>query len=144
METTTRARVREDSFTDFHGADFERVVDRLLTPDTVVSSDTTHFDVNDVVAHVIDASGSEIVGTKMFSFIHADDRARVRDELERIFSGESSAEFTRFCLRGRQGQHWRTFDSYAHNVMDDPHVRGTLGRVVTSVNESAGRGHFGS
>jgi len=119
-------KVREDSFTDFDYADFGRFADRLLTPVAVASPGSTLLYANDVAADLVNPSTSEVVGEKMLSFVDVDDRARVRSELEKFLGGEPSAGFTRHRLRGRHRRRWRTFDSHAHNLIDDPHVRWIL------------------
>jgi PAS domain-containing protein len=118
--------VREDSFTEFDYSEFVRVVDRLLTPVAGIASDSTLLYANDVAASLVDSDVSHVVGKKMLSFIHPDDRARVSGELEKITNGELQAEFTQYRLRGKQGNSWRTIDSYAHNLIEDPLVRGIL------------------
>ena len=119
-------KVREDSFTVFDYDDFGQIAVRLLTPVAVASPDSTLLYANDVAADLVAASASEVVGEKMLSFVHVDDRARVRSELEKFLGGEPSAAFTRYRLRGRHRRRWRTFDSYAHSLNDEPHVRGIL------------------
>lgn len=111
-------KVREDSFTDFDYSAFRRVVDRLLNPVAIVAPDSTLLYANGVAASLVDMDVSHVVGQKMLSFIHPDDRTRVSDELEKIIGGEPRAGFTQFRLRGTQGKYWRTFDSYAHNLID--------------------------
>ncbi|HEV3187386.1 MAG TPA: EAL domain-containing protein [Acidimicrobiales bacterium] len=98
----------------------------MLTPVAVVAPDSTLLYANAVAARLVDSDASHIIGQNMLSFVHPDDRERVSAELEKILGGATSAGFTQFRLRGKHGKHWRTFDSYAHDLSDDPQVRGVL------------------
>jgi PAS domain S-box-containing protein len=125
-QTVPVTKVREDSFSEFDYAAFAKVVDRLLTPVAVVAPDSTLLYANDVAADLVDSDVAHVVGEKMLSFVHPDDRERVSGQLERILGGVTSAGFTQFRLRGKHAKHWRTFASYAHDLTDDPQVRGVL------------------
>ncbi len=75
----------------------------------------------------------------MLDFIHSDDRERVACELAAIVQDQPSGGFSHFRVRGAKQSEWRVFDSYVHNLIDDPNIRGVLvsgGDVTERVNLS--------
>ena len=76
-QTVSVTKVREDSFSEFDYAAFGQVVDRLLTPVAVVAPDSTLLYANAVAASLVDSDVSHVIGQKMLSFVHPDDRERV-------------------------------------------------------------------
>ncbi|MGB7104079.1 MAG: EAL domain-containing protein, partial [Acidimicrobiales bacterium] len=100
--------------------------DRLLTPIAVIAPDSTLLYANDVAIKLFDLEKSQVVGRKAVSFVHPDDRERVTEELNNVVSGVCSGGFSRFRFRGGTAQAWRVFDSYVHNLVDDPDIRGVL------------------
>jgi PAS domain S-box-containing protein len=110
-------------------ADFSqlaRVADRLLTPVAVVDIDSTIRYANNVAAGLFDAAPSELVGRKALTYVHPDDRERVATDLNVIGNAAGSGGFAEFRYRSQPREAWRSFRSYAHNLIDDPDVRGIL------------------
>jgi PAS domain S-box-containing protein len=107
-------------------SELARVADRLLTPIAVVAPDSTLLYANDVAIQLFDLERSQVMGRKSISFLHPDDRERVTEELNNVVSGACTGGFSRFRFRGSATQAWRVFDSYVHNFIDDPDIRGVL------------------
>jgi PAS domain S-box-containing protein len=107
-------------------AQLARVADRLLTPLTVISADSTLRYANRVAATLFEADPLTLVGRKMISLVHPDDREHVAEALTRISDGDPEGGFTQFRIRAHSGQPWHVIDCYAHNLSDDPDVGGIL------------------
>jgi len=122
----TVTTVREDSLSEFDYADLGRVADRLLTPVAVIAPNSTVLYANAVAAALVDTDLERIIGRKMLSFLHPDDRARVRHELKLVTEGEPLGGFTQYRIRGKRSKGWRTIDAYVHNLIEDPDIRGIL------------------
>jgi PAS domain S-box-containing protein len=103
-----------------------RVVDRLLTPVAIVDPESSLRYVNAAGARFFASEPDELVGRTLISYVHPDDRDRVAHELARITGDGPEAGFTQFRIRGDSSQPWFVIDSYAHNLSDDPDVRGIL------------------
>ena len=103
-----------------------RVADRLLTPVAVVDVDSTIRYANNVAASLFDVAPAELVGRKALTFLHPSDRERVATDLSVIGKKAGSGGFAEFRFRSRRREAWRTFRSYAHNLIDDPDVGGIL------------------
>ncbi len=103
-----------------------RVTDRLLTPVVVVSPDSTLRYANAAAARLVDSGVGELIGRKMLDFVHPDDRERVTAELAMVTNEQPSGGFTRLRIRGSKKTGYRIIDSYAHNLIDDPDIRGIL------------------
>ena len=103
-----------------------RVADRLLTPVAIVDPDSSLRYVNAAGASFFASEPDELVGRTLVSYVHPDDRERVAHELARIAGDGPEAGFTQFRIRGNASQPWFVIDSYAHNLSDDPDVRGIL------------------
>ena len=112
--------------TDFDYSEFARVADRLLTPIAILGPDSTIRYANSVAITLFGTEPSHVVGRKALNFVHPDDRGRVASELRSIVTGQYSGGFSRFRFRGNASHSWRVFDSYAHNLIDDPDIRGVL------------------
>jgi len=110
----------------FDYAEMSRVADRLLTPVAVIAPDTTLQYANNEVARLLDVNVSDLIGRRMLDFIHPDDQTRVTEELAIIALKDPEGGFSRFRLRGHHDQGWRVVDAYAHNLLNDPSVRGIL------------------
>ena len=111
---------------DFDYSEMSRVADRLLTPVAVIGPDTTLQYANEQVARIVEIDVAHLVGRRMLDFVHPDDQERVGRELAEIAGRDPHGGFSRFRLRGHEEQGWRVVDAYAHNLMDDPAVRGIL------------------
>lgn len=107
-------------------AQLARVADRLLTPIAVIDPDSTLKYANRVAATFFETDPLALVGRKMISLVHSDDRDRVARVLARIANGSPEGGFTQFRIRAASGQSWHVIDCYAHNFSDDPDVRGIL------------------
>lgn len=103
-----------------------RVADRLLTPVAIVDPDSSLRYVNAAGARFFASEPDKLVGRTLVSYVHPDDRERVAHELARISGDGPEAGFTQFRIRGNASQPWFVIDSYAHNLSDDPDVRGIL------------------
>jgi PAS domain S-box-containing protein len=112
--------------TDFDYSELARVCDRLLTPIAVLGPDSTIRYANSVAISLFGVEPAHVVGRKALSFVHPDDRDRVAGELHSIVKGRISGGFSRFRFRGSASHSWRVFDSYVHNFIDDPDIRGVL------------------
>jgi PAS domain S-box-containing protein len=112
--------------TDFDYSELARVADRLLTPIAVVGPDSTIRYANSVAFALFGVEPSHVVGRRALNFVHPDDRTRVAGELHSIVKGRFSGGFSRFRFRGSASHSWRVFDSYVHNFLDDPDIRGVL------------------
>ncbi len=120
----TRVIPTTDGETDY--ADVARVCDRLLTPVIVIDPDSTLRYANGAAARLVETGQGRLKGLKMLEFVHPDDRERVTAELAAVVNERPSGGFTRFRVRGPKTTGWRVFDSYAHNLVDDPDIRGVL------------------
>jgi PAS domain S-box-containing protein len=107
-------------------AQLARVADRLLTPVAVISSDSTLRYANRVAATLFEADPLALVGRKMISLVHPDDRENAAQALAQISNGDPEGGFTQFRIRATSSQPWHVIDCYAHNLSDDPDVRGIL------------------
>jgi PAS domain S-box-containing protein len=107
-------------------AQLARVADRLLTPIAVISPDSTLHYANRVAATLFEADPLALVGRKMISLVHPEDRERVSLALSRIAKGDPEGGFTQFRIRATSAQPWHVIDCYSHNLSDDPDVRGIL------------------
>lgn len=107
-------------------AQLARVADRLLTPTAVIGPDSTLRYINRVAATLFEADPLALIGRKMISLVHPDDRARVARALGLIAKNEPEGGFTQFRIRASSSQPWHVIDCYAHNLSDDPDVRGIL------------------
>jgi PAS domain S-box-containing protein len=107
-------------------AQLARVADRLLTPIAVVGPDSTLRYINRVAATLFEADPLGLVGRKMISLVHPDDRGRIARALARISKGHPEGGFTQFRIRATASQPWHVLDCYSHNLGDDPDVRGIL------------------
>ncbi|HEV7958990.1 MAG TPA: PAS domain S-box protein, partial [Acidimicrobiales bacterium] len=103
-----------------------RVADRLLTPVAIVDPDSSLRYVNAAGARFFAIGPDELVGRTLISYVHPEDRDRVAHELAEIAGDGPEAGFTQFRIRGDSSQPWFVIDSYAHNLSDDPDVRGIL------------------
>jgi PAS domain S-box-containing protein len=103
-----------------------RVTDRLLEPLAIVGPDSSLRYANTAAAAFFDMDPLELVGCKLINYVHPGDRARVTNELSVILDGSREAGFTQFRIRGNSTQSWHTIDCYAHNLSDDPDMRGIL------------------
>jgi PAS domain S-box-containing protein len=103
-----------------------RVTDRLLEPLAIVGPDSSLRYANAAAAAFFDMDPRELVGCRLISYVHPDDRARITNELSEILGEGREAGFTHFRVRGNSSQPWRAVDCYAHNLSDDPDVRGIL------------------
>ncbi len=103
-----------------------RVADRLLEPVAIIDADTTLRFANGVAAGFFDMKPKDLFGRKLINYLHPDDRDRVASELTEILGHEREGGFTQFRLRGSTSKVWRVVDCYAHNLTDDPDVRGIL------------------
>ena len=112
--------------TEFDYSDLARVADRLLTPIAVLAPDSTIRYANRVAIDLFGLEPSHVLGRKALNFVHSDDRDRVASELRSIVMGQFSGGFSRLRFRGNTSHSWRVFDSYAHNFIDDPDIRGIL------------------
>ncbi len=102
-----------------------RVADRLLTPVIVVAPDSTLRYANGAAARLVDTRIEDFMGRKTLDFVHPEDRERVGAELAAV-TEKSSGGFTRFRIRGPRHLGYRVIDAYAHNLLDDPDIRGVL------------------
>ena len=115
---------RKDAELDY--AQLARVADRLLTPVAVISSDSTLQYINGVAAALFEADPQTLVGRKMLSLVHPDDRPRIARALAKIAHSDPEGGFTQFRIRATNSQPWHVIDCYSHNLSDDPDVRGIL------------------
>jgi PAS domain S-box-containing protein len=107
-------------------AQLARVADRLLTPIAVIGPDSTLKYANRVAATLFETDPLALVGRKMISLVHPDDRERTVHALAEISHGDPEGGFTQFRIRATSSQPWHVIDCYAHNLSDDPDVRGIL------------------
>ena len=107
-------------------AQLARVADRLLTPTAVIGPDSTLRYINRVAATLFDADPLALVGKKMISLVHPDDRARIARALALVAKNAPEGGFTQFRIRAHTSQPWHVIDCYSHNLSDDPDVRGIL------------------
>jgi PAS domain S-box-containing protein len=119
----------------FDYSEMSRVADRLLTPVLVIAPDSSLRYANGAVARMAHIDVPQLTGRRMLDLVHPEDRARVAHELALITKGRPTGGFSRFRLRGHNDEEWRVVDTYAHNLIDDPSVRGILisGGDVTDV-----------
>ena len=102
------------------------MADRLLAPVAIVDPDSSLRYINAAGAKFFNDEPAKLVGHNLISFVHPDDRDRVACELAKVAGDGPEAGFTQFRLRGDASQPWFVVDSYAHNLSDDPDVRGIL------------------
>ncbi len=103
-----------------------RVADRLLEPLAIVDPDSSLRYANAAAASFFDLEPHELLGRKLIAYVHPVDRGRVAQELSAILGEGREAGFTQFRIRGNPSQPWHVIDCYAHNLSDDPDMRGIL------------------
>lgn len=77
---------------------------------------------------ITDAFGyepAELVGRNAFELVHPDDQPSLRAELASLLANAGSSSRRRYRLRHKNGS-WRTVESVARNLTEDPTVRGVL------------------
>ena len=111
---------------NFDYSEMSRVADRLLTPVAVIAPDSTVRYANDELARIVDCDVRQLIGSKILDYVHPEDRAPAVRDLAKIATENPVGGFSRVRLRGRESQGWRVVDVYAHNLTDDPSVRGIL------------------
>ncbi|MGC2169415.1 MAG: EAL domain-containing protein [Acidimicrobiales bacterium] len=116
----------ERSGDDIDYSQLARVADRLLTPVAVIGSDSSLRYINDVAAQLFESDPRGLIGQKMLSLVHPDDRARITEDLAKVMTGDPGGGFTQCRLRATNSQPWHVVDLYAHNLTDDPDVCGIL------------------
>lgn len=102
------------------------MADRLVAPISVVGPDGTILYVNVAAARSIGQEPEWLIGRNMLELIHPDDRTRIERQLQSAAESRPSGGFTRYRLRAGINKEWRTFDSVADNLIDDPTVAGIL------------------
>jgi diguanylate cyclase (GGDEF)-like protein/PAS domain S-box-containing protein len=102
------------------------VAGRLLSPVAVIGPDSTLRYVNAAAAHAVGVEPDELLGRRMIELVHPKDRVRIRRELRMVAQGTPSGGSTRYELRASPVQGWRTFESIAHNFLDDAEIQGIL------------------
>ncbi len=107
-------------------AQLARVADRLLTPVAVISADTTLQYANPVAGAVVESDPLALVGRKMITLVHPDDREHVATTLAQVACGDPEGVFMQFRIRATSSRPWHVIDCYSHNLTDDPDVRGIL------------------
>jgi PAS domain S-box-containing protein len=115
-----------DSTSSLDYSELARVADRLLTPIAVVAPDSAILYANPVALDLFGVELSDVIGRKALGMVHPDDRAQVTRQLDAIVHGKFTGGFTRFRFRANSAHSWRLFDSYSHNLLDDPDIRGVL------------------
>jgi PAS domain S-box-containing protein len=103
-----------------------RVTDRLLEPLAILNPDSSLRYANAAAAAFFDMEPHELVGHRLINYVHPDDRVRVANQLAAILGEGREAGFTQFRVRGTSSQPWHAFECYAHNLSDDPDMRGIL------------------
>ncbi len=123
----------------FDYSEMSRVADRLLTPVAVIAPDSTVRYANGELARIVDTDVRQLIGRRILDFVHPEDREPAVRGLARIEVESPVGGFTRLRLRGLDHQGWRVVDVYAHNLTDDPSVRGILvsGGDITDHENSA-------
>ncbi|HTT59081.1 MAG TPA: PAS domain-containing protein, partial [Acidimicrobiales bacterium] len=102
------------------------MADRLLTPVAVIEPDSTLRYINGVAAQLFECLPSDLIGQKMLTLVHPDDRTRISNDLAKVLGGVPEGGFTQCRVRATNTQSWRVVELYAHNLSDDPDVRGIL------------------
>ncbi len=102
------------------------LADRLLAPVTVIAADSTLLYVNRAAAHAVGHEPGWLIGRRMLDLVHPDDRARIRRELAQVAAGRPAGGSTIYRLRADGTRDWKTFESIADNLLDDPGVAGIL------------------
>jgi diguanylate cyclase (GGDEF)-like protein/PAS domain S-box-containing protein len=100
--------------------------DRLLAPVIVVAPDSRLLYLNPAAAHAIGREPDELIGRRMLELVHPEDRSRISRQLRTVTSGGPSGGATTYRLRSDPAGEWRTFDSIADNLIDDPNFGGIL------------------
>ena len=100
--------------------------DRLLAPVIVVAPDSRLLYLNPAAAHAIGREPDELIGRRMLELVHPEDRPRISRQLRTVTSGSPSGGSTTYRLRSDPAGEWRTFESVADNLIDDPNFGGIL------------------
>jgi len=74
---------------------------------------------------ILGVSPQDLMQSPPFSWVHIDDRPRLRAAVARLLKGEAQIERHRFRARHRDGS-WRYLESVARNRLADPDVAGVL------------------
>ena len=69
----------------------------------------------------------EMLGEDVFSFVHEEDRARVREAFERVVADPGASETAEYRFRHADG-HWVELESTGQNSLADPDVQGVMVR----------------
>lgn len=107
-------------------SDLRAVADRLLAPVAVLGPDTTVLYVNAAAADALGKDAQWLLGRRVIDFVHPEDRSRVTSELRRVSGGRTPGGITTYRLRAGRGGPWRTFETIADNLLDNPIVGGIL------------------
>jgi diguanylate cyclase (GGDEF)-like protein/PAS domain S-box-containing protein len=100
--------------------------DRCLSPLSVVAADGTMLYVNKASAACLGQRPEDLIGRNGVELVHPDDRDRVQAELGSVVGREPSEGVSVYRMRADSGRGWRTFESVATNLLDDPGVNGIL------------------
>jgi YebC/PmpR family DNA-binding regulatory protein len=111
---------------EWESTELRTVADRLLAPVAVLGRDSTLLYVNDAAALAMGTVPERLIGRRLLDLIHPEDRARVIRELRQVAAGEVAGGMAVYRIRADTSAHWRTFETIADNLLDDPHVNGIL------------------
>jgi diguanylate cyclase (GGDEF)-like protein/PAS domain S-box-containing protein len=100
--------------------------DRCLSPLSVIAADGTMLYVNRASAACLGQRPEDLIGRNGIELVHPQDRERVRVELGGVVVGQPSDGMSVYRMRANSGREWRTFESVATNLLDDPGVNGIL------------------
>ena len=101
---------------------FRALIENATDIITVLDRDGTRQYVSPSVERSIGYKPEELIGKSPFELVHFDDAA----ELRQLFLEESRQPVTREVrLRHKNGS-WRVHEATAHNLLDDPAVRGIV------------------
>ncbi|HET6966177.1 MAG TPA: EAL domain-containing protein [Acidimicrobiales bacterium] len=106
--------------------DFAAAVDRLLSPVAILAPDSTLLYMNPAAAHSLGQEPAWLLGRAMLDLVHPEDRPRVAAELQAVVAGRPPGGITRHRLRAGGHLPWRTFESTADNLLDNPAIAGIV------------------
>ena len=113
------------------------MADRMLAPVALINADSTVLYVNPAAAHAIGQEPGWLIGRRMLDLVHPEDRARVAAQLRQVAAGRPTGGTTTHRLRADASRPWRTLESTADNLLDNPGIAAILVSIRDVTNQLA-------
>lgn len=112
---------------------FRTLIEKASDIITVIGPDGEILFESPSVERVLGYKPEEMMDRAVFDFVHPDDVSRIKGIIGRVMTSPGAIAVAEYRLLHRDGP-WRTLESLARNLLDDPIVRGVVinSRDVTS------------